>query len=99
MINLLSFPSSQRCSFLQILVATQGGGNLTVPAFITFMATQCWEEISWLEGKVLGQGKSTWLWQCLLFRSSPAYATSCALQPSLVPPCSPECCSPGDEAI
>lgn len=57
MINLLSFSSSQQCYFLQILVAIQGAGDLTAPAFITFMAMQCWQEISWLEGKVLAWRK------------------------------------------
>lgn len=89
MINLLSFPSSQQCYFLQILAATQGAGDLTAPAFITFMAMQCWEEISWVEGEILGRGKSTWLGQCLLFGSSPAHVTSHAPQPSLVSPRSP----------
>ena len=54
MINLLSVPSSQQCSFLQVLVAIQGAGSLIASAFIIFMAMQCWEEISWVEGKILG---------------------------------------------
>lgn len=54
---------------------------------------RCWEEISWVEGDIPGQEKSSWLGQCLLFGFSPAHVTSLALQPSLVSPCSPECCS------
>lgn len=55
---------------------------------------QSWEEISWVEGNLLGQEKSSWLEQCLLFGPAPAHVTSHALQPSLVSPWSPECCFP-----
>lgn len=52
MVNLLSFPSSQQCSFLQILVAIQEAGDFNASAFITLWPHRV--EKCWLEGKVLG---------------------------------------------